>query len=59
MILAFWTQNDLKYSIRSKENRVFKERVEAGQLVTKELTHFKDERDILIRAIPRGGVVVT
>jgi len=37
---------------------MFKDRKEAGQLLAKELAENKGNRDVLVLAIPRGGVVV-
>jgi putative phosphoribosyl transferase len=41
-----------------KEIQMFKDRIEAGKLLAKELIKYKDDKDVLILAIPRGGVVV-
>lgn len=37
---------------------MFKDRIEAGQVLAKELIRYRNAEDALILAIPRGGVVV-
>ena len=37
---------------------MFKDRKEAGELLAKELSEYKNKEDVLVLAIPRGGVVV-
>lgn len=37
---------------------MFKDRKEAGQLLAKELSENKENKEVLVLAIPRGGVVV-
>jgi putative phosphoribosyl transferase len=36
---------------------IFKNRVEAGQKLAEKLKNYKDKKDIIILALPRGGVV--
>lgn len=38
--------------------KIFKDRKAAGKLLTKHLKQYKDHRDTIVLAIPRGGVVV-
>lgn len=37
---------------------VFKDRIEAGQLLAQRLASYKDKKNVLVLGIPRGGVVV-
>ncbi len=37
---------------------IFKDRQSAGKLLAKRLTHFTDDRRLIVLGIPRGGVVV-
>jgi len=41
-----------------ERNSVFRDRREAGQLLSEALTEFKDTRETVVIGIPRGGVVV-
>ena len=38
--------------------KIFKDRQSAGKLLAKRLTHFIDDRRLIVLGIPRGGVVV-
>lgn len=46
-------------SVEGRKSRVFKNRKEAGQLLAEALSQYHKKKDILILAIPRGGVVVS
>lgn len=37
---------------------MFKDRADAGQLLAKELLHYKNKKEVLVLGIPRGGIVV-
>lgn len=41
-----------------KMTQIFKNRAEAGQLLAKKLVHFAHRKDIIVLALPRGGVPV-
>jgi predicted phosphoribosyltransferase len=38
--------------------RVFRNRTEAGQLLARKLSHYADRPDVIVLALPRGGVPV-
>jgi predicted phosphoribosyltransferase len=38
--------------------KIFKDRQSAGKLLVKRLTHFTDDRRVIVLGIPRGGVMV-
>lgn len=39
-------------------SRIFRDRVEAGQVLAKKLQHFAGQKDAIVLALPRGGVPV-
>lgn len=38
--------------------QAFRDRVEAGELLAKSLAHYRDQDDVVVLALPRGGVPV-
>lgn len=52
-----WMTNPIE-RIAQAPMKVFQDRVDAGRQLAKELDRFKDRRDVVVLALPRGGVPV-
>lgn len=37
---------------------MFKNREQAGELLANQLSHYKNNKDVIVAAIPRGGVPI-